>query len=108
MISVAIGLNILIALFGFYLAWRVWRLKISLGGVADALTRWEQNAHHGLNPRVTPAVILQGKQGTASLRYQYAQLQVQVHRLQQILMLVSFLPVAAGWARKLNQIRRSN
>lgn len=108
MIAIAVGLNILIALFGFYLAWRVWRLKTALGGVADALGRWEQNAHHSLDPEVLPPVILQGQRGTASLRYQYALLQLRLRQLQQVLVLVSFLPMAGRWARRLQHVRRSD
>lgn len=105
-IAIAVSLNILIALFGFYLAWRVWRLKQTLGGVTEALTRWEQNAHSGLNPGTLPPAILQGKRNTAGLRYRYAQLQVQIRQLQQVLALVSFLPLAGRWARRLHQLRR--
>jgi hypothetical protein len=100
-----VSLNILIALLGFYVAWRLWRLKISLSGVADALLRWEQNARHSLDPATTPAAILTGQQKTASLRYQYAQLQVQVHRVRQVLKLLSFVPVVSRWMGRVNRRR---
>jgi len=98
-----VSLNILIALLGFYVAWRLWRLKISLGGVADALVRWEQKARHSLDPAVTPAALLTGQQKTASLRYQYAQLQIQVQRVRQILRLLSFVPVVS---RRIQRVSR--
>jgi hypothetical protein len=100
-----VSLNILIALLGFYVAWRLWRLKTSLSGVADALLRWEQNARHSLDPVATPAAILTGQQKTASLRYQYAQLRVQVHRVRQALKLLSFVPVVSRWMQQVNRRR---
>jgi hypothetical protein len=104
-IIIVVSLNILIALFGFYVAWRLWCLKTSLGQVANALLKWEENARHSLNPTQTPAVILQGKDTTVGLRRQYAQLQLQLNRLRHLMMLLSFLPVASRWARRLDQRR---
>lgn len=97
MIAVAVGLNLVIALFCFYVAWRVWRLSKTLGAVADNLVKWEQNTHKTLNPAVTPANILRGQTGTAYLRQNYTALQQQLQRLEQARALVALLPMASRW-----------
>ncbi|MEO1070007.1 MAG: hypothetical protein AAFW95_12955 [Cyanobacteria bacterium J06638_6] len=97
MIAVAVGLNLLIALFCLYVAWRLWRLSKILGRVADSMTNWERNTHNTLNPAVTPSVILRGQTGTAALRGRYSQLQGQVQRLNQAIAVVSLIPMASRW-----------
>ncbi|NJL44692.1 MAG: hypothetical protein HC922_00955 [Leptolyngbyaceae cyanobacterium SM2_3_12] len=101
MIAVAIGLNIVFALFGFYVAWRLWRLGQSLSNVADSLVVWERNSHNILNPSRVPPAILRGKTGTTRLRQHYAQLQQQVQRLRQLIAVVSILPFVGRWVRRL-------
>lgn len=97
MIAVAISLNLGIALFCFYVAWRLWRLTHSLGAVADALVNWERNTHNTLDSTVIPPAILLGQSGTARLRGSYGQLSRQLSRLQQVMALVSLLPLASRW-----------
>jgi hypothetical protein len=96
-VAVAVSLNLVIALFCFYVAWRLWRLTQTLGAVADALVTWERNTHNTLNPTVIPPAILLGQSGTARLRGRYAQLQIQLQRLQQVMALASMLPLASRW-----------
>lgn len=103
-----ISLNILIALFGFYTAWRLWRLKTSLGGLTEALLRWDQNARHSLDPAAVPAVLLDSKHQAASLRHQYALVQLQWRRVKQLIRLLSLLPATARWARRRQQKKRSS
>ena len=97
MITVAVSLNLVIALFCFYVAWRLWRLSKTLGAVADSLVIWERNTHGTLNPAVIPPAILLGQSGTARLRGRYAQLHLQLRRLQQVLAVISMLPSASRW-----------
>jgi hypothetical protein len=96
-IAVAVGLNLVVALFCFYVAWRVWQLSKSLGAVADALTNWERNTHNTLNPVVIPPAILRGQAGTVYLRQRYSLLQLQLQRLQQLMAMVGLLPQASRW-----------
>lgn len=84
-ISLVITFNIAIALFCFYLAWRIWLVKRALATVAVVLTVWERNTHWALNPAIRPELILRGQQATASLRERYALLELQMQRLQRIL-----------------------
>lgn len=99
MIAVAVSLNLVIALFCFYVAWRVWRLSKTLGAVADSLASWERSAHNILNPAVIPPAILRGQSGTAYLRQSYGLLQFQLQRLEQVMGVVRLLPMANRWLR---------
>lgn len=80
-----IALNVVIALMGFYLAWRIWQVKQVLSVTVRNLTVWERSTHRVLNPEVTPQNILMGRSGIAALRSHYAQLQQQIEQLQRIL-----------------------
>lgn len=97
MIAVAVSLNLAIALFCFYVAWRLWRLAQTLGAVADAMVVWERSTHKILNPAVIPPAILLGQRGTARLRGRYAQLQRQLQQLQQVVAVLSRIPMASRW-----------
>lgn len=99
MIAVAVSLNLGIALFCFYLTWRLWRLAQTLGAVADSLVSWERSTHNTLNPAVIPPAILLGQRGTARLRGRYAQLQRQLHQLQQVVSVMRLIPMASRWVR---------
>lgn len=99
MIAVAIGLNLMIALFCFYVALRLWRMSKTLGAVADALVNWERNAHNILDPVVIPPAILRGQSGTTYLRQNYGLLQFQIRRLEQVMGVVGLLPMANRWLR---------
>ncbi|MGF1571103.1 MAG: hypothetical protein ACFCVD_24005 [Nodosilinea sp.] len=101
MIAFAITLNVVIALFCLYVAWRLWKLGRTLGAIADSFVNWERNTHNVLNPEVVPPAILLGRTGTARLRRQYAQLQGQTQRLRQVLLIVSLLP---GLGRRLGYL----
>lgn len=97
MIAVAVSLNLVIALFCFYVAWRLWRLSKTLGAVADALMNWDRSANNILDPIVVPPAILLGQSGTASLRQRYSLLQLQRQRLGQLMAVVGLLPMASRW-----------
>ncbi|MGF1517723.1 MAG: hypothetical protein ACFCVB_07970 [Nodosilinea sp.] len=97
MIAVAVTLNLVIALFCFYVAWRLWRLSKSLGAAADALTNWERSTRIIIDPVVIPPMIMRGQTGTARLRQRYSQLQTQLQRLEQVMAVVGLLPMASRW-----------
>ncbi len=105
MIAVAVTLNLVVALFCFYVAWRLWRLSKSLGAAADALTNWDSQAHRILNPELIPPAILRGQTGTAGLRKRYGLLQLQLLRLEQLMGMVGYLPMAGRWLG-VTQLRR--
>ncbi|NJN21817.1 MAG: hypothetical protein HC812_12355 [Leptolyngbya sp. RL_3_1] len=88
MITLVICINIAIALLCGYLAWQVWQVRQTLTEVADAVLEWEHNTHATLDPAITPATILQSRQGIAQTRQSYAQLQHQVQQLQRLIALI--------------------
>ncbi|NER80893.1 MAG: hypothetical protein F6K42_15250 [Leptolyngbya sp. SIO1D8] len=108
MIQLVISLNVAIALCGFYIAWRIWLVKRTLGAVATMLAAWERNTHRTLNPERTPDLILKGQQATKSLRGRYARIEQQLQHLRQILAIalmgVRLLQVG-GRRRKRSRIR---
>jgi hypothetical protein len=105
-IAVAVTLDLVIALFCFFVAWRLWQLSKSLGAAADALTNWDHKAYRILNPDVVPPAILRGQSGTTALRLRYGQLQLQLQRLEQIMAVVGYLPMAGRWIGVGGQRRR--
>jgi hypothetical protein len=98
-IALAVSLNLVVALFCFYVAWRLWRLSKTLGAAADALVNWDRKAHKILDPAVIPPAILRGQSGTAYLRQSYSLLQFQLLRLEQVMGIVNLLPMANRWIR---------
>jgi len=83
-IALVIGLNLAIALLGFFVAWRLWRLKRTLTAATVALTTLEQEARLALRPDQTPAQLLQGRDAIALTRTRYRRLQRQLRQLRQI------------------------
>lgn len=87
LIAFVIGLNIAIALLGFYLTWRIWQVKRALTATTVVLTAWERQTHEALDPSHTPEMILRGQQAAAFTRQRYVRLQQQIHQLQRIFMI---------------------
>ncbi|MDX2096161.1 MAG: hypothetical protein SFW36_00160 [Leptolyngbyaceae cyanobacterium bins.59] len=98
MVFVIIGMNLLIAIAGFYAAWRIWKIRRVLAGVADALTSYERTTDRGLS--VSPPAILKAQRGTRSLRQQYRRLEGQIQKTQQILALLLYLQSLIPFARQ--------
>ncbi len=83
-VQFVIGVNCAIALFGFFVAWRIWQIKRALTQATIALTAWEQTVHRALNPDLLPPYLLQGQHATAELRDRYARLHAQLQQLNRI------------------------
>lgn len=92
MVTAIVSINILIALLGFYMAWRVWQMGQALTQVANRLGQWEQQTQQALQADQTPVLILRGRQNTAQLRQQYAHLQSQLQKIRQVVYLVGLVP----------------
>lgn len=84
MIPLVIGLNLAIALGGFWVAWRLWQLRRTLTAATVALTTLEQEARLALSPDQAAAPILQGRDAIMLTRTRYRRLQRQLQQLQQI------------------------
>ena len=87
MIAVVVIFNVLIAFLCFYVAFRVWKLRQTLGQVADTLLSVERKAHALLYG--VPDAILKGQLGIDQLRSKYQQLEPQLQRARQALALLS-------------------
>lgn len=90
MVVFVVTVNVLIALINFYLAWRIWKLRLSIAAVADTLNQVERKIYNIFNP--APKKISIGRVGTSNIRKKYRQLETQLLRLQQVFTLLSLVP----------------
>jgi hypothetical protein len=98
MIAFVVIFNTLLALINFYIAWRVWKMRRVLAGVAKVILTADRNTYNALHP--APRAIAVGQKGTKALRSRYQQLELQLEKLGQILAVISF---ALGLMQKRNQ-----
>jgi len=76
MMAAIVCLNLLLALTGFYLAWRLWHLRQVLTRTTGALHQWQREVQLALVPVPVTAHL-----EVAFLRRQYRRLQQQLHLL---------------------------
>jgi len=84
MIQLVIGLNVAIALVGFGLTWRLWRLRQTLASATVALDTLEREARVALSPDQAPAQLAEGRAAIVFARARYRRLRQQLQQLQQI------------------------
>ena len=94
MVTVVIVINVLIALFGFYTAWQVWRLRQALSQATDALIVAERNTHQVLHQ--APEAILRKQLSAQELRRTYQQLEPKFRQARQALALISLSQTVLG------------
>jgi hypothetical protein len=87
--QLVIGLNLAIALFGFYLTWRIWRVRRVLRSATVVLTLWERNAVLALKTEAAPTAIYRGQQTVTTARAQYARLEQALQQLRQLCAIAS-------------------
>lgn len=87
MVAVIVGINLVIAMLCWYVAWQLWLLRRTLANVAEALLIAERNTHNVLYG--APDAIATAQQGSYQLRQSYQRLRVQISQLQRILSLVA-------------------
>jgi hypothetical protein len=108
-IKFVIGLNIAIALLGFYVAWRIWHVRRELTSITVALSTWESRLHQALGPEAVPKLMLHNQQAIALTRQRYTRLLTQMHQLQRIftlaLMALRLWQKGAGQWRKWSRNR---
>lgn len=106
MLMAVVVVNVLLALFCFYVAWQVWQLRRALSQAADALLAAEKNTHNVLYG--APQAILGGQVGTRQLRQQYQQLKPKYQQVRQALTLLSLgnTILRGRFARSISQPRR--
>lgn len=83
MVTIVVIINTAIALFNFYVAWRIWKIRRRIANAAKVIARAERSTYNVLH--AAPNAISKGQKGTSALRDRYRQLNVQIQRLQQIL-----------------------
>lgn len=88
MIAIVITINIIIALFNFYLAWQIWKIRRSIAGATKAIIAADRNTYNVLHE--APKTIIIGQKGTNSLREQYQKLEIQLEKLGQVLGILNF------------------
>lgn len=86
MVIIVVMINLLLASYGFYLAWQIWQLRRALAQAADALIAAEQSTHNVL--RNAPEAILRGELGARQLRQNYQDLQPKFKQAKQALTLL--------------------
>ena len=86
MVTTVVVINTLISLILFYIAWRVWKLKQSIGCIADKLNAYERHTHAVLYK--APENIEISQQKIHSLRQGNEKLQVQIQQVRQIISLL--------------------
>jgi hypothetical protein len=81
--------NLLFTGFNCYVALRLWQLTYTLSRVTKTLTWLESRIHQIMSG--VPDVILQGQQGTSTLKQRYQKLNTQLHQVQQVIGLVNLI-----------------
>jgi hypothetical protein len=100
MVTTVVVINTLISLGLLYIAWRVWKLKLWLGRVADQLTVYERNTHAVLHH--APENIEMAQKKIHSLGEKNQRLQLQIAQIRQIISLL--LLGKRFWANSLGRI----
>ncbi len=87
MLTLVVTVNLLLALGGFYVAWKVGQFRRAIAHAADVLTIAEKNTHAALHG--APDAILKGQIKTRQLRQRYQQLEPHYQQARQALALLS-------------------
>lgn len=86
MVTIVVVINTLIALILFYVAWRVYQLRLRLARIADTLIAVERSSHAVLH--AAPNAISRGQLGIDKLRQGNEPLQLKLLRVRQVLSLL--------------------
>ena len=87
MVTVVFIGNLLISLGNLYVAWRIWKFRQAIAKVTTILTKVERRIHLVLSP--APGAIAKGEKGTHHLREHYQKLELQMQRVEQVLLLIN-------------------
>ncbi|MGD1701497.1 hypothetical protein [Dapis sp. BLCC M229] len=82
MLWLVIEVNIIISIFGFYLAWRIWRFRQKLLKLERNLSLIDNCTNNILS--TTPEFLQIRRQRVNQLRQLYQQLDLQVKQVQQV------------------------
>ncbi|XWK90732.1 MAG: hypothetical protein U7127_11980 [Phormidium sp.] len=102
MIAIVVIINTLIALFNFYLAWRIWKIRRTIAKATRAILAADHNTYKVLHS--APKTITVGQKGTKTLREQYQKLEMQLEKLGQVLGILNF--TQQFWQKRARQNRQ--
>jgi hypothetical protein len=102
MIAVVVIINILIALFNFYLAWQIWKIRKTIAGATKAILAAERNTYNLLHS--APDTVILGQKGSRLVREKYRELEIQLAKLGQLLGLFNF--TQQFWRKRTRQSRQ--
>ncbi len=88
LITFIVGFNLVVSLVCLFIAWKLWRLRLTLERAAQTLSAVERQTHRVLSP--APHYIMIGERGTHHLRNQLQRLDVQLQQLQRLVGILSF------------------
>jgi hypothetical protein len=89
MVTVVVVLNTLIALFCFFAAWKIKKLRRRLAKIAETLTSSERRTNSALSR--SPKVIYKGQRGAERLNERYQKLEPQLKKLRKVLPILSLV-----------------
>lgn len=89
MVTVVIALNLAIALFNFYLAFKLWQFCKVLKLITSALVACENYLH--LVFLLAPQFLLRQQTNIYLFRQQYQLWQLQLQKIRQIIVLISWM-----------------
>jgi hypothetical protein len=84
MVQLVVGINLIIALVGFYVAWRIWQVRQSLASTTVALIALERSINGVDTMAQTTTVLDRSQRAMALTRYRYHKLQTQLRQLHRI------------------------
>lgn len=89
MLTLVLVCNVVISLFGFYLAWRLWKLRRVLAAAAEIIARAERSTYWVLHG--APQAISKGQIGIHGLRKRYQHLEFQLQQVRRVLLVLGFI-----------------
>lgn len=98
MVTVVLVLNSFIALFGFYVAWRLWQLRVALTHTTEALTAAERATQRVLSR--APQTFHNRQRGLRHLRQHYRRVGLHLQRVEQLLAILGLSQAVWQWYRR--------
>ena len=95
MLIFVITFNRFLVTINLYIAWRIWKLRLTLVKITETLKKVDRiiyNVLHG-----APPPILGVQRSTRNLKQSYSQLELQIKQLRKILALLNLLVNLWNW-----------
>ena len=97
MLIFVISFNLLLVATNLYLAWRIWKLRLTLVKITETLNNVEKIIYNVFHQ--APPPILGVQRGTRNLKQSYIRLELQLQKLRKILTLLNLLTNFWGWSK---------